>query len=276
MNHPIIIGIHGLANKPPERLLRQWWRAAIREGWGWQLFGELPDENFDLVYWAGVRYASPIPVPELKHPYRRRTGKPSLRRNGAFDLARRVTRGTFGWAGDLWKKLTGQNSLADVVLNEYLEDIGMYYSHKNTRDRIDWLLLDRIKGYAKEQRPITIVAHSMGTVIAYNVLRANEDHLPKIDLFTVGSPLGLPTVRSKIEMEFGDVRTPRCVFGWWNFADAHDPVAIDSHLRDDFAPNDLGVQPNDDLVINPGSLHHEAVDYLRCPELALKLWRSYQ
>jgi len=32
MNKTIIIGVHGLANKPPEKTLEKWWRAAILEG----------------------------------------------------------------------------------------------------------------------------------------------------------------------------------------------------------------------------------------------------
>ena len=28
----VIIGIHGLANKPTEKLLKDWWKSSIKEG----------------------------------------------------------------------------------------------------------------------------------------------------------------------------------------------------------------------------------------------------
>ena len=60
----IIIGIHGLGNKPPPKTLSRWWQAAIREG-----LERLKKPNqqfaFELVYWA--HYLYPLPLkPRIK------------------------------------------------------------------------------------------------------------------------------------------------------------------------------------------------------------------
>ena len=48
----IIIGIHGMGNKPPRKQLQIWWRAAIREGLKGR--GSFWFFKFKLVYWASI------------------------------------------------------------------------------------------------------------------------------------------------------------------------------------------------------------------------------
>lgn len=71
------------------------------------------------------------------------------------------------------------------------------------------------------------------------------------------------------------LRAPSVVSGSWvNYADRKDPVALDTHLRDDYGPNAKKIQVKDDLVAN-GYLspsdepnHHKSYGYLRTPELS--------
>ena len=117
-----------------------------------------------------------------------------------------------------------------------------------------------------------ILSHSMGTIIAYDVLRAiGKDH-PRLvvdNFVTLGSPLGLPHVKYKIAQENPLVRTPSIVRKWLNFADRRDPVAVDTHLAGDYQPNDSGVIVEDDLVSNDwGGIHHKSYGYLRTPEVS--------
>ena len=60
----IIIGIHGLGNKPPPKTLSAWWKAAIREGLG-SIKKPKEQFTFELVYWAHCLY--PVPLkPRIK------------------------------------------------------------------------------------------------------------------------------------------------------------------------------------------------------------------
>ena len=62
----IIIGIHGLGNKPPPKTLGVWWQAAIREGFE-RIKKPKPEYTFELLYWAHYLYPKPL-KPRIKDP----------------------------------------------------------------------------------------------------------------------------------------------------------------------------------------------------------------
>lgn len=72
-----------------------------------------------------------------------------------------------------------------------------------------------------------LVGHSLGSVVAWEYLRRHPEH--RVDLFlTVGSPLGLRMVRSRLpHAVFGP---PRNVGRWVNIRDRRDPVACAGDL----------------------------------------------
>ena len=51
----LIIGIHGLSNKPEKNQLAQWWQSAIQEGLKANR-GIDQQVNFNSLYWADVMY----------------------------------------------------------------------------------------------------------------------------------------------------------------------------------------------------------------------------
>jgi len=51
----VIVGIHGLANKPEKALLSQWWEQSIREGLA-NIGVHNADFEFIMVYWADLLY----------------------------------------------------------------------------------------------------------------------------------------------------------------------------------------------------------------------------
>jgi len=79
----------------------------------------------------------------------------------------------------------------------------------------------------------------------------------------------LPHVKHKIIKENRLVRTPSIVKNWTNLADRRDPVALDTHLSDDYQENYAGVRVKDDLVMNDwGGINHKSYGYLRTPEFS--------
>ena len=66
---PVIIGIHGLANKPPREEKQTWWRRAIEEGLRRNLGRAPPDVPFEFVYWADLRYDAPLTPERNREPY---------------------------------------------------------------------------------------------------------------------------------------------------------------------------------------------------------------
>lgn len=267
-NSKLIIGIHGLSNKPAEKTLANWWVKSMLEGL--QVNCKLARESLDFesVYWAKDLYQKPDPEPDK---YRKaKKGDLKHYQEGWTDYLREKL---FDFGGDVldsMKQMYGMDALAEKVLKSKLKDLYKYYEQKNTRQK----LRDRLRNTILDNRDkrLMVVAHSMGTIIAYDVLRelGSEDANLNIEHFvTMGSPLGLPHVKHKIIEENRLVRTPSVVNKWTNLADRRDPVALDIHLSDDYEANYAGVQVKDDLVMNDwGGINHKSYGYLRTPEFS--------
>lgn len=263
----IIIGVHGLSNKPAKEVLKQGWENAMLEGLKKNLGISVASLNFISVYWADAMYEQPDPNPDLYHPAN--SGEIKRYKDGWLDIVRAKASNIFaGKVMDDLKNMFGMGKVAEAVLKIKLEDLYKYYSDDQKQKELRTRLKEQIVNN-KDHR-IMLVAHSMGSIIAYDVLRilGKEDPAISIDHFvTIGSPLGIPHVKYQIAKENSLVRTPSIVKKWSNFADKRDPVAIDTHLADDYEPNSSGVKVSDDLVLNDwGGIHHKSYGYLRTPE----------
>jgi hypothetical protein len=69
MASSVIIGIHGLANKPPPAEKQEWWKQALIEGLKRNSGKTTDDLSFDFVYWADLRYTPPISLEMNSEPY---------------------------------------------------------------------------------------------------------------------------------------------------------------------------------------------------------------
>ena len=271
----VIIYIHGLANKPPRAIKEQWWAAALSEGLqrNYQLTMQA---QFVLAYWADLRYKYPDDVLTLEERYEPSAGRGPLRRYdpGAMDRARAVAEKWGGRALDKEKDLIGLGSNVERLLGLTLEDLAAYYSDESLRGRIRARLSEALDGHRDAR--VFLIAHSMGSIVAHDVLRMSERDpgIQVAHLVTIGSPLGLPLVTQKIRSEFGATQTPGNVRRWTNLADAGDKVALDCNLSDEYRPNGAGVRVRDVLVHNDYVNHlgrpntHKSYGYLRTPELS--------
>ncbi len=264
----VIIGIHGLSNKPPKDTLARWWKEAITEGLEKNTGISNPSIHFESVYWADVMYQNPDPKPDAYKAAEE--GALKTYDDSWLDAVREKV---FDWSGDIIdsaKKYLGVDKVADEVLEHKLKDLSRYYKEESITKTLRERLMSKIMEH-KDKR-IMILSHSMGTIIAYDVLRilGEESRRLVVDHFiTLGSPLGLPHVKYKIAQENRLVRTPSIVKRWSNFADKRDPVAFDVYLSGDYAPNSDGVKVVDDLIANDwGGIHHKSYGYLRAPEVS--------
>ncbi len=271
----IIIGIHGLLNKPPADQLQEWWAQAIQEGLqrnqNWT--SSFP---FELAYWANVRNAQPIALDVLDEPYVAAPGTGPLSRFDPEEASklRAVANKVFGWVADKEKEISGFGASLEQVIGISFKDLADYYQKKNIRNAIREQLLQLLLKYSDKN--IILIAHSMGSIVAYDVLRLLEVSLKKpVKAFlTIGSPLGLPIVGLKVTEEFGERRTPENVQRWINLADPGDKVALDINLADEYGPNEAGVKVQDVLVHNEyqnpagKANNHKSYGYLRTPEVS--------
>ena len=272
----MIIGIHGLSNKPAPDALEDGWRNAILEGLRRNCKNTEQKIEFKSVYWADVLYEKPMQQNE--EPYLTAPGDGPLKtyEDSWWDDMVAGVLEVGGSTLDAAKRLLGIRRIADKVLEGKLPDLFRYYDEPmikaTLRDRLQKVLLD-----VKDNTRMMLIAHSMGSIVAYDVLRDIGKGAPNFQLdhfVTIGSPLGLPHVKYKIAQENHLARTPTVVRKWTNFADRRDPVSLDVHLAGDYASNDRGVEVRDDLVINSyvgrtsKPNYHKSYGYLRAPEVS--------
>lgn len=294
----VIIGIHGLANKPSKTTLSDWWEKSLIEGLKVNCGIKNPSFNFTMVYWADLLYKYQLHQDNnftFDKLYNHEPYKPAPKgalkqyKESWLDRARKAAQGALGNTADKVRGYLGLDAVGDFLLKRVLKDLFFYYDpsrrlsgRDGKRGKARLVLQKDLEEAvtANKNTDIMLIAHSMGSIIAYDVLR----NLGRTNLgisvshfVTIGSPLGLPHVMAKINEERKydrRVRTPSIVTkSWLNFADRKDPVAFDTHLRDDYQPNSKKVQVKDDLVLNDYTIggktnHHKSYGYLRTPEMS--------
>lgn len=106
-----------------------------------------------------------------------------------------------------------------------------------------------------------LLAHSLGSVVAYDLLRRGE--LPQITtLVTFGSPLAWPTVRTALDASCEAELTAPLAVSWTNLHDERDAVTAGRRL------SPLWPQVTDLPVQNPRLDAHGAAGYLQQPGMA--------
>jgi len=286
----IIIGIHGLNNKPSPFILKKWWKLALfeglRENWRPGI-----DFNFELLYWADLVYPEPLdPVIKdqqhprfLPHPFKK--VPPAVHINN--EAFRRFTLdGIEKMSEKLFQSKLFHHNLSDMsdkFIHHRFRDLYSYFHnekgfHEAEVKGVRKAIMDRFYHLLHRYRDkkIMIIAHSMGTIIAYDALsRMDCDKIIDI-LLTAGSPLGQPNIMGKLAGEdssYSAIRTPECVQRWVNLSDFHDVIAMNYALKDDYMPNSRRVSPEDRVVKNtyvwegePNA--HNVYGYLQTPECA--------
>lgn len=176
--------------------------------------------------------------------------------------------------------------ITDAIISRYFRDLEIYYSDTpfesdggsaTYREVIRKRLRDKLIEHRKDD--IMLIGHSMGSIIAFDVLTFMAPELKVNTLVTMGSPLGLPVVISKIASEMRQkgisdtrLKSPPGVTGnWHNYSDILDTVAFNYRLADYYNENSSGVKPVDHLVVNDYESNkvrnpHKAYGYLRTPQ----------
>ena len=131
--------------------------------------------------------------------------------------------------------------IATERMELHLRDLRRYVKNrKGIAEHTRQMLKTPLRAAYESKRPILLIAHSMGSVIAYETLwqlgwEGNED--PQVDLLlTMGSPLGQRYIQKRIKgnHETGYRRYPDSIRHWINLSSVGDLTAIDPALKDDF------------------------------------------
>lgn len=157
----------------------------------------------------------------------------------ATSLLRRLT----GWSyrlGDLLPFLIPHFATEKMEL--HIRDLMRYTRNQNgIADHAREMLKMPLRAAWESQRPTLLLAHSMGSVIAYDSLwemtHKDEDRLDIDLLLTLGSPLGQNYLQKRIRghADSGVSRYPSNIRNWINLAAIGDMTALDPVLKNDFA-----------------------------------------
>ncbi|ENX3948401.1 hypothetical protein ACFO1C_003776, partial [Photobacterium damselae] len=263
------IAIHGRSNKPPAHILEDSWLRAINDSRKQVNQPLINKSQFSMAYYAYVFYQQPLyfdPEPYLpeiptNHP-------PTPFAVNEEHLSGMMEQNKWRLDNRFFEPLLSEfgvyralNYLSKPLLRYWLTDVYRYFHNPAFALEIEKPLIRLLQQY--RHHSITLISHSLGTVIAYNVLQKLAAQRTTQDItidkwITLGSPLGLASVKAQLERNLkGSLAVPENVSAWHNYSDKRDIVCIDRDLADDFAKNNSGVSVQDFQVVNayPGNPH---------------------
>lgn len=302
----VIIGIHGLGNKPDKETLREWWRKSLLEGLEINNYpAELPP--FEMVYWADVMHPKPLDVnmddeEDPLHVSEKYT--PAVK--GFKERDTRLVKWIMRYLGNQLNKIFLKEDyslryafIPDFLVGRYFTDLEVYYQDKGSaetptaelkKEIIKRRLADCLEKHKNSE--IMLIAHSMGSIVAFDVLSFISPHVPIHTFITIGSPLGLPMVVSKIAAQYKvdprgkrEMLTPPGIYAnWFNFSDRLDKITLNYQLSRKYKFNRKAIKPRDFAVVNDYHSEkgkhnpHKSFGYLRTEELArmVSYFMSYE
>jgi len=131
--------------------------------------------------------------------------------------------------------------IASPAIRSTIEETLVYFANTDGIGvKIRELLANRLLDAFKDNRPVQIIAHSMGSVIVYDTLwemsRDSRSAHKISQLVTIGSPLGLRFVQKRLlgAAEKGARRYPSTIRTWVNISAMGELTALDREFADDF------------------------------------------
>lgn len=298
--------IHGVSNKPAADELLKSWKENLKSASNPIDLGA-EGVTSSMIYWADVLYDNPIPLSDyesveyeafeaLAHidPFKLETtlngADGEAKWIAAFDQRLGIDLETAKDLLNSFDPVTGTMAenleriplpwfLKGRLLKAFAKDVHHYLFNQSFSPRpgetfeVQTEIRNRFVKALQEVKsgPHVVVAHSMGSIIAYDCLK-RVSNCPKIDTFiTVGSPLGLDEVQDKLQPGWSrDDGFPneKISANWINVFDRLDVIAaLDPYLANDYRLN-TKMAVEDTAQVNDGLWRHDMKKYLRGPQLS--------
>ena len=225
-NHYIVY-VHGIC-KQPHGFSIPWWNAL--RPW----VQTIPDANRREVYWSDIVNRAPAAKSAKADAFRREL-KASLADRGLRQLIGSSTAYATGGRMHAPEERRPDDFLfADASLQleglgfDCSEDIVKYFGSDSVRQAVLKRFDDVVTPLLTAGARVEIVAHSLGSVIAYEALCRSESgpSLPGVvhNLFTPGCPLAIPLVSWSLIAPALDGHKPQSVQTWINLNACFDVV----------------------------------------------------
>jgi hypothetical protein len=136
-----------------------------------------------------------------------------------------------------WKAVLAALRLLDRIqgvgqttIELFTRDVWYYLTKKGLRLQINAAVDEAIP----KTEPSVVVSHSLGTIVAYNLLMNRVDRSNIKAFITIGSPLGIEAIYSRLPSDTQPRKAPEGVGRWFNARDAQDTVALHEIPADRF------------------------------------------
>ena len=149
--------------------------------------------------------------------------------------------------------------LGEASIDAFTRDVYVYLTNDAVAQVIDKIVVDAVGN-----EPCVVVAHSLGSIVAYRCLRELGARARVRCFITVGSPLGVTAIREHLFPPA--LARPEGVASWFNAFDRRDVVAL--------RPLDKGTWDIDPPIENSGAVdnhtdnRHGISGYLDDPVIA--------
>ena len=167
----------------------------------------------------------------------------------AFGLDRLLS---WGAARDTLTWLAQHTRVDQAIIADYLRDVAIYLTRARPQ------VLDLVRKAIPAAGPVVLVTHSLGTVVARDLLDDAKLRERTLMWVTAGSPLGLDAVQKNLLTP--GVHNPSV--SWLTAFDVHDIVALGHPLGPAWGPLLRNVQ------VDNGDSPHSIERYLGHPEVA--------
>lgn len=169
----------------------------------------------------------------------------------------------WSWVQAILKTLD-KTPLGNWSIKKFTYDAYMYLSIPGIKRQINEFVMSMIGN-----EPCVVVGHSLGSAVAYNILR--NCTTPNVKKYiTVGSPLGLRSFKARLEVP---IFMPKCISGgWFNGYDERDVVALQPLNKAHF-DIDPAIE-NFNKINNQTDNRHGIEGYLNDPTVARKIYES--
>jgi hypothetical protein len=269
-----VVGVHGIWNRQDmsahdaAALLSSRWTAALLRGLG-------PRSRIEtmVAYYAHhlgdettQGHTDPAwltqPEQELLLAWAEALGAPTEVAQG------RLTQPALAAVDWIARRFRLDHALLRRLVATFCREVHTYLSDAARRGAVRDSVATTIASTSAADQPRVVLAHSLGSVVAYETLWARPDL--QVDLLvTFGSPLGMPDVifdRLDPAPVAGRGQRPPGVRRWINIADPGDIIAIPRGLAGSFAGIDA------DLTAPVGVFNaHKVTGYLSCTTTAAAL-----
>lgn len=276
---PTIVYVHGNGNKIASDALRSEWDRA--------LFGRDMGTRSRMAYWAPVLHARPLGAGEADQAQQLpvsplESSVPESPPPGEFTAEVLLEAGEKDGQLESWLRdmvytgdaiVDGENLAPPVsspfealplprplrqaafreLVRRTFKDVYAYF-FGGRGDAMRQVMRATLAGL---DGPVVVLGHSLGSIIAYDVLREPAFAGLNVPLFvTVGSPLGVTEVQ---DLVVRPLHVPAPVAQWRNASDFRDLVALDHTIRPEFTP---AGRCTDLAVVNDSWNHHGIGEYL--------------